>query len=45
MIENLHRLNTLVGQRFDEKMDAQVVAKSKQFKVLVEKTKAMLEYA
>ena len=45
MIENLHRLNVLVGQCFDEKMAAQVDAESKQLKVLIEKTKAMSEYA
>ena len=45
MIENLQRLNALVGQRFDEKMVAQVEVESKQLKVLAEKTKAMLEYA
>ena len=35
----------MIGQRFDEKMAAQVEAESKQLKVLAEKTKAMLEYA
>ena len=45
MIENLHRLNTLAGQCFDEKMVTQVEAESKQLKVLAEKTKVMSEYA
>ena len=45
MIENLKRLNALVGQRFDEKMAIQVEVESKQLKVLAEKTKAMSEYA
>ena len=35
----------LVEQCFDEKMAAQAEAKSKQLKVMVEKTKAILEYA
>ena len=41
MIKNLERLNALVGQLFNERMDAQVEDESKQLKVLVEKTKAM----
>ena len=41
MIKNLHRLNVLAGQRFDEKMVVQVKADSKQLKVMSEKTKAM----
>ena len=41
MIENIYRLNALVGQRFHEKMAVQVEAESKQFKVLAEKTKVM----
>ena len=45
MIDDLRRLNTLVGQRFDESMAAQAVVESKQLKVLAEKTKAMSEYA
>ena len=45
MINNLHRLNASVGQRFDEKMAAQTEAESKQLKVLTEKTKVMLEDA
>ena len=44
MIENLHRLNTLVRQCFDERMVAQVEADSKQLKVMSTKTKAMLEF-
>ena len=35
----------MARQHFDEKMAAQVEAECKQLKVLVEKTKAMLEYA
>ena len=34
MIENLQRLNVLVGERFDEKMAAQAEANSKQLKVM-----------
>ena len=45
MIDDLQRLNALVGQFFDERMVAQVEAESKQLKFLVEKTKAMFEYA
>ena len=45
MIEDLQRLNVLAGQRFDERMVAQVEIESKQLKVLVEKTKSMSEYA
>ena len=45
MIENLHKLNTLAGQRFDERMDAQAKADFKQLKVMLAKTKAMSEYA
>ena len=45
MIDDLHRLNSLVGQRFDKRMVAQAKAKSKQLKFLAEKTKAMFEYA
>ena len=45
MIEDLQRLNALVGQRFDERMAAQEEDESKQLKFLVEKTKAMSEYA
>ena len=45
MIENLQRLSTLAGQRFDEKMVAQVEAESKQLKVLTKKIKAMSKYA
>ena len=45
MIDDLQRLNALIGQCFDEKMAAQAKADSKQLKVLVEKTKSMSEYA
>ena len=45
MINDLPRLNALVGQLFDERMVAQVGAESKQFKFLAEKTKAMSKYA
>ena len=38
-------MNSLARQHFDEKMAARVEAKSKQFKVLIEKTKALSEYA
>ena len=44
IIENLHRLNTLVRQRFVERMVAQVEADFKQLKVMSTKTKAMLEF-
>ena len=45
MIKNLQRLNVLAGQRFDEKMVAQVEVDSKQLKVMSKKTKATSEYA
>ena len=45
MIDDLQRLNALVRQHFDESMTVRVEAESKQLKVLVEKTKAMSEYA
>ena len=35
----------LAGQRFNERMAAQVEAESKQLKVWAEKTKAISEYA
>ena len=38
MIKNLHRLNALVGQCFDEKMATQSKANSKQLKVMSKKT-------
>ena len=41
MIDNLHKLNVLARQCFNEKMVAQVEVESKQLKALVEKTKAM----
>ena len=36
MIDDLQRLNALVGQRFDERMVAQVEAESKQLKFIVD---------
>ena len=45
MIGDLHRLNTLDGQSFNERIVAQAEAESKQLKVLAKKTKAMFEYA
>ena len=45
MIENLQRMNTLIEQRFDEKMAAQTEADSKQLKVMLAKTKVMSGYA
>ena len=43
MIENLQRMNALARQRFDEKMVIQAKADSKQFKVMLAKTKVMSE--
>ena len=45
MIDDLQRLNALVGRCFDERMTAQTNAESKQIKFMVEKTKVMCEYA
>ena len=45
MIKNLQRLNLLAGQHFDERMAAQVEVDSKQLRVMLAKTKAMLELA
>ena len=45
MIDNLYRLNALIGLRFDERMIAQAKTKSKQLKFLTEQTKTMSEYA
>ena len=45
MIENLHRLNALARQRFDENMATQAEVDSKQLKVTFDKTKAMSKYA
>ena len=44
MIENLQRLNVLVGQRFDKRMATQAEADFKQLKVMSAKTKALSEY-